>query len=97
MKCVGCGIETGFEWPGGETPQTRALWEAVYEGPLCKVCSGESPMRALVDGQEPSEQFCYALRRRQTSALGILEFEKLLRQYGRTNTESPNVDNVEDL
>jgi len=97
MKCIECNLETGFEWPGGENPQTRALWKAVYEGPLCKVCSGDSPMRALADSQEPSEQFCYALRHRQTSALAILEFEKLLRRYGPSSPESPNLDDVEDL
>ena len=77
MKCVGCGIDTSFEWPGGDDTKVKALWEAEKEGPLCKFCSGESPIRTLVDGQEPSEQFWYALRRNQQIGRAGFDFPSL--------------------
>lgn len=95
MKCVECNIETGFEWPGGDDPEMKALWEAVYEGPLCKVCSGDSPMRALADGREPSEQFCHALRRRQKVDSGTIEFARLPNLY--SSGDPQDLDDVEDL
>ena len=94
MKCVGCGIDMSFEWPGGDDTKVKALWEAVYEGPLCKVCSGESPMRALVDGQEPSEQFCYALRRHHQIGRDGFDFQSL---FDSQADGSQNLDDVEDL
>jgi hypothetical protein len=97
VKCVGCGIETSFEWPGGDDTKVKALWEAVYEGPLCKVCSGESPMRALADGPEPSQEFCHALRRRQKVDSGLLEFGRVLRLSATGGDDSTGLDEVEDL
>jgi len=77
MKCLDCGIETGFEWPGGEDPKERALWEAAYEGPVCKLCSSDSPIRGLLDSLDP-EQFCFTLRRRQNTDRGSFDFDRLL-------------------
>jgi hypothetical protein len=96
MKCVEWGIATGFEWPDGGDSQTRVLWEAAYEGPLCKVCSGDSPMRGLWDSQEPAEGFCYALRRRQKTD-GLLVFTSLIELYSAGGCDSQNLDDVEDL
>lgn len=90
-------IETGFEWPVGDNPKARTLWEAVYEGPLCKLCSGDSPMRALADDRDPSEQFCHALRRRQRVDGDLLEFLRLLNSSDAGRPDSQNLDDVEDL
>jgi hypothetical protein len=97
MKCIECGIETGFEWPIGEDPSLRTVWKKYYEGPVCKSCSGDAPLRSLLDTQEPSQQFCFALRCRESVEGVILDFQDLIESPGPGNLPSPSLDDVEDL
>jgi hypothetical protein len=61
MKCVNCGVETGFEWPKDE--KIRLLWQRAWEGPLCKACAGDSPLQQLMD--EETKNLVYALRKKK--------------------------------
>jgi hypothetical protein len=97
MKCIECGIETGFEWPVREALNLRTVWENHYEEPLCKLCSGNSLLRSLLDTQEPSEQFCLALLRRGDSNTEMCDFGDLIESDGPANLEPPSLDDVEDL
>jgi hypothetical protein len=63
MKCLDCGVETGFEWPNDEN--ARLLMQAVWEGPLCEVCAG-SPLRKLMDDQ--TKRIVHALRRKPATS-----------------------------
>lgn len=62
MKCLDCDIETGFDWPTTDE-HLRLLMQSLWEGPLCKVCSGDSLMRQLFDNE--SRLTSYALRRKR--------------------------------
>jgi hypothetical protein len=61
MKCLDCGVETGFEWP--EDEKIRTLWQRAWEGPLCKSCAGHSPLSKLMD--EETKDLVYALRKKK--------------------------------
>lgn len=54
-------------------------------------------MGALADDQDPSEQFCHALRRRQKVDGDLLEFLRLLNSSEADQAGSQNLDDVDDL